>query len=182
MIETMQKPASATLCKACGLCCTGHLFVNAEFKPSEIQTARALGMDVLQSDPERPAFHLPCPLWKGQCTIYTHPHKPSICSDFKCKLLREVEDGQRELDDALLVVQRTRQLIQELAAQIPVRRTNNFRQYLLEYLNQLEQAAMQTESDNAFRLKAGVLLVLFAQRFGVKGLFNAPEREKSAQE
>lgn len=176
-----KEPASATLCKACGLCCTGHLFVNAEFKLAQVETTRALGLNVLQTNPETPVFSLPCPLWKGQCTIYTHPHKPSICGDFKCKLLREVEEEQLGLDEALLVVQRTKQLINELDAQVPVGQSNNFRRHLFEYLTELEKSTSHTEAEKAFRLKAGALLVMYTQRFGVIGLFNKPEQEKSAQ-
>lgn len=184
MNETIQKnePASATLCKACGLCCTGHLFVNAEFTLPEVETTRALGLNVLQDNPETPVFSLPCPLWQEHCTIYTHPQKPSICGDFKCKLLREVEEGQQLLDTALMVVHQTKQLIQELDGQVFAGQINNFRKHLFEYVHQIEQSPSQTEPENIFRLKAGALLVLYAQRFGVKGLFNRPEQETPAQE
>lgn len=183
MTDLVQKsePASATLCKACGSCCTGHLFTHASFKPSEVETTRALGLQVLQTNPDKPHFLLPCPLWEGHCTIYTHPNKPSICGNFKCKLLREMQDDSIPLAEALSVVQRAKQLIQELERQLPDGQHSNFRRRLFEYVDQLQRAASPTESENAFRLKAGVLLVLFAQRFGVKGLFNKSEQEMSAQ-
>lgn len=177
-IEQENESASSTLCKACGLCCTGHLFVNAEFKPHEIETTQALGFNVLQSNPEKPVFTLPCHLWKGQCTIYAHPQKPSICGDFKCKLLKEVEGEELALDDALAVVEQARQMILELEMQLPVGQDRNFRRRLFEYVNQLERSNSQTDTVKTFRLKAGVLLVLFAQRFGVTGLFNKPENAK----
>ena len=169
------------MCKACGLCCTGHLFVNAEFKPDEIETTQALGFNVLQSDPEKPKFTLPCHLWKGQCTIYAHPQKPSICGDFKCKLLKEVEGEELSLDDALTVVQQARQMILELEMQLPAGQDRNFRRRLFEHVNKSERSSSRTNAIDKFRLKAGVLLVLFAQRFGVTGLFNKPEIEKSTE-
>jgi hypothetical protein len=136
----------------------------------------------MQSGPEKPVFRLPCPLWRGQCTIYTHPHKPSICSDFKCTLLKEIQAGQLQLDEALTVVQRAKQFIQELEVQIPDGQMINFRQRLLEFLNQLEVSTSHTEAVNELRLKAGALLVLFTKRFGVTGLFNTPEQEAAKKE
>lgn len=170
--------ASSTLCKACGLCCTGHLFINAEFKPHEIETTQALGFEVLQSNPEKPVFTLPCHLWRDQCTIYAHPQKPSICGDFKCNLLKNVEGEELPLGDALTVVQQARQMILELEMQLPAGKDRNFRRRLFEYANQLEQSSSRTNVMDKFRLKAGVLLVLFAKRFGVTGLFNESETEK----
>ena len=181
MRETRQEnePASATLCKACGLCCTGHLFVNAEFKPVEVKTTKALGLKVLETDPEKPVFRLPCPLWDGKCTIYTHPYKPSICSAFKCKLLKEIEEEQVQLNEALTFVQAAKQLIQNLEEKLPGDQEINFRQRLFDHMNQLENSASHTQAVNAFRLEAGTLLVLFTKRFGVTGLFNTPEQAGS---
>src|SRR4030095_17126719 len=39
------------LCRACGLCCTGHLFVWAKLRPAELDPAEALGLSVFRSDP-----------------------------------------------------------------------------------------------------------------------------------
>jgi uncharacterized protein len=173
---------SSSLCKSCGLCCTGHLFTNAPLNPTEFKPALTLGLELVQLQTQKTAFRLPCPLWEGQCAIYTHPLKPSICGDFNCKLLQEVEEEKLQLDDGLAVVRRTKQMIQELDGHLHSRQSNNFRRRLFEYVNQLEKSASPTDADNVFRLKVGVLLVLFAQRFGVTGLFNQPEQEQSAQE
>lgn len=169
--------ASSTLCKACGLCCTGHMFINAEFTPPEVETTRALGLSVLQADPEKPVFQLPCPLWQGHCTIYNHPHKPSICGNYKCKLLKEVEGGQLDLSAALIVVEQAKGLIRELEPHLPASQDTNFRKRLFEYAKRLEAAVAQNNGENDFRLKTGALLVMFAKRFGVTGLFNKPGAE-----
>ena len=64
---------SHTLCKSCGLCCTGHLFVWAKLRPAELDPAEALGLTVFRSDPNQRGFSQPCPLWNGECTIYDSP-------------------------------------------------------------------------------------------------------------
>lgn len=172
------EPEGSTLCKACGLCCTGHFFTQASLRPAEITTAQNLGLTVLQfNDPKEPGFSLPCPLWQDQCTIYAHPQKPHVCKAFQCKLLKEIQDGETALASALTVVRQAKEMIHELRALLPDRPGVSFRERLLEYVKELKQSATSTESGVAFRLKAGVLLIYFEQRFGVTGFFNKPEEK-----
>ena len=169
------EPASATLCKACGLCCTGHLFTWAWLKSDEIKSARHLGLTVLRPKvPKGPGFSLPCLHWQGQCTIYTHLNKPNVCDAFECKLLKEFKAGHTPLAEALTIVQKAKEMIQELDAMLPSRLGTSFRRRLFEYVMQLEENKLQTKVGSAFRLKAGILLILFERRFGVTDLFNKP--------
>lgn len=183
MNETASQTESPSnnLCIACGLCCTGHLFSHAKIKPTEIESTQDLGFNVFHSGSGAPAIQLPCHLWEGQCTIYTHPHKPSVCGNFECKLLQELEDEQVSLEEALSVVQQAKQFIQELEGLIPDGPTGNFRRLLFQHVKQLEQSTAPQETENMIRLKAGALFVLFVQRFGVTDLFNSSDRENSVQ-
>jgi hypothetical protein len=95
--------------------------------------------------------------------------------------LKEVEEEQLELSDALTFVQQVKGMIQELEATLPAGRDVNFRKRLFEYVNHLEQSNVCIDETGTFRLKAGVLLVLFSQRFGVAGLFNRSESNKSTE-
>jgi hypothetical protein len=101
--ETNGSPANV-LCKSCGLCCSGHLFIWSKLRSAEMDSAQALGLNVFRSDPRERGFSQPCPLWQGQCTIYTSPHYPHFCRVYKCKLLKEVHETTL-LPDALDVVQ-----------------------------------------------------------------------------
>jgi hypothetical protein len=85
------------------------------------------------------------------------------------------------LVEALRVVEDTKRLIRELDAQIPEGQEASFHKRLVKYVNQLQRATTHTEAENTFRLRAGVLLVSFARRFGVNDLFDKPEQEMSAQ-
>lgn len=163
---------SSKLCLSCGLCCTGYLFVNAIINSNEVETASNLRLTVLQPENESPIFDLPCPLWKGRCTIYSHPHKPSICASFRCKLLISVEEDQLDLEEALSTVATTMKLIEELEAALPAGSVDNFRKRLFETVCRLEQSTSPTTEESLFRLRAGTLLVFFEQKFGVKDLFN----------
>src|SRR5215831_2880323 len=99
---------ASILCKSCGLCCTGHLFIWAKLRPSELDPAEALGLTVFRSDPTQRGFSQPCPLWNGQCTIYNSPHYPHVCRAYQCKLLKEVLSGKISLLEALSIIEQAK--------------------------------------------------------------------------
>src|SRR5512132_1081293 len=98
MIPTMSNPEANgelqanTLCKSCGLCCTGHLFIWTKLKSTELEPAEKLGLRVFGSMPSQRGFSQPCPLWQGKCTVYDTPHYPHYCRTYKCKLLKKLLD------------------------------------------------------------------------------------------
>src|SRR5215207_1416882 len=163
------------LCKSCGLCCTGHLFIWAKLRSAEMESAQALGLNVFKSDPRQRGFSQPCPLWQGQCTIYTSPHYPRFCRTYKCKLLKEVLDENMELPNALSVIQKAKEMIQELEMLLPVSAIINFRERLvahMEYQESLQASAERGSVDQEFLLKARSLLALYENQFGVKALID----------
>ena len=158
-----------TLCKSCGLCCTGHLFIWAKLRPAELDYAEALGMTVFRSDPTQRGFSQPCPLWQGECTIYDSPHYPHVCRSYKCKLLKEVLDENTSLPDALTEIEQAKGMIRELEALLPPSTNVNFRERLVAYLEYL-QASAGENTELEFRLKADALLKFYEQVFGVDDL------------
>jgi len=162
------------LCIACGLCCSGHLFIWAKLRPSELDRAEAWGLHVFRSDPSQRGFNLPCPLWEGHCTIHTSPHYPHVCREYKCKLLKEVSSETTSLSDALAVLEQTKGMIHELKARLPDSPDNNFREHLVARLESLEKPG---DVDLEFRHKAGDLLLIYKTYFGVKDLVDEPDEE-----
>jgi hypothetical protein len=174
MDETNESPANI-LCKACGLCCTGHLFIRTKLGSAELDSAQALGLNVLRSDPGLRGFSQPCPLWHGKCTIYASPHYPRFCGTYKCKLLREVINESTSLADALALIEQAKGRIQELQRLLPASSDLNFRERLVA---QLEKAITRQENaDLEFRRNAGALLTLYKEVFGVNDLVDPPEEE-----
>ena len=165
------------LCKSCGLCCTGHLFVWAKLKSSELDSAKALGLNVFGSDPHQRGFSQPCPLWQGQCTIYTSSQYPHFCRTYKCKLLKEVLDESTSLPVALTVIQQAKGMIQELEWLLPSSPNPNFRERLVAQLEALEDADGHEHADLEFRQKADALLIFYEKVFGVKDLVDKPDEE-----
>ena len=161
------------LCKACGLCCTGHLFIWAKLRPAELDSAEALGMHVYRDDPTQRGFSQPCPLWKGACTIYTSPHYPHSCRAYTCNLFDDVVRETTSLPDALARIEQAKGLIQDLEPHLPITSAINFRERLVARLEGLEASTERDELE--FRLKAEALLLFYEKVFGVKDLLEKPD-------
>ncbi len=61
-IEYSRASEATTLCKACGLCCTGHLFSWVRLKAVELTPLEKLGLNVIRSDPRQRGVTQPCPM------------------------------------------------------------------------------------------------------------------------
>ena len=167
--EISESPGTV-LCKSCGLCCTGHLFSWVRLRATELDTSQALGLNVIRSDPRQRGFTQPCPLWNGQCTVYTSPHYPRVCRTYQCKLLKEVLDENIPLSESLTVVHRAKEMIGELEALLPVSPKRNFRERLISHM-------VQGNADLEFRLKADALLSFYEKHFGVQDFLDISAEE-----
>ena len=174
--ETNGSPGTI-LCKSCGLCCTGHLFIWAKLRSTELDSAEALGLNVFRSDPRQRGFSQPCPLWQGQCTIYTSPQYPHFCRTYKCKLLKEVLDENTPLPEALTVVEQAKGMIHAVEALLPSSPNPNFRERLVAHLETVEAAGAQDDTELEFRQKADALLILYEKVFGVKHVVDQPDEQ-----
>src|SRR5687768_17008068 len=155
MVDETKGSQANILCKSCGLCCTGHLFIWAKLRSAELDSATELGLNVFGSDPGQRGFSQPCPLWHGECTIYTSPQYPHFCRTYKCKLLKEVLDESIPLPDALTVVQQAKEMIHNVEALLPSSTNTNFRERLVAQLEALEESDGLEDTDLEFRQKAG---------------------------
>ncbi|HJR80968.1 MAG TPA: YkgJ family cysteine cluster protein [Anaerolineales bacterium] len=176
---TNESPAN-TLCKSCGLCCTGHLFSRTKLRSAELDSARALGLHVFGSEPSQRGFSQPCPLWQGQCTIYTTSDYPHFCRTYKCKLLKEVLDENTSLPDALVAVEQAKGMIRELEALLPGSPDMNFRERFVAHLEnpeRLKASTAQEAADLNLQRKADSLSIIYEQVFGVKDLVDQPNEE-----
>jgi putative zinc- or iron-chelating protein len=179
-MDEINESQANILCKSCGLCCTGHLFSWTKLRSAELDSAEALGLNVFQSVPSQRGFSQPCPLWQGECTIYTSPHYPHFCRTYKCKLLKEVLDENTSLPNALTVIQQAKGMIHELEALLPSSPNINFRERLVAHLETLEHrkaSASQENTDLEFQLQADALLIFYEKVFGVKDLVDKPDEE-----
>jgi len=165
----VQMTEAQALCKACGLCCTGHLFTWVKLRPSELDPIEQLGVNVLRSHPRQRGFNQPCALWEGECSIYTTPHYPHACRAYHCKLLKELSSGRVDLVEALGIVEQTLDMIRMVERQLPASSEKNFRQRLA---NELERS---TALESKLKLQAEMLLKVYEEVFGVDDVVAMPD-------
>ena len=161
--STDESPANS-LCKSCGLCCSGHLFIWTKLRSAELDSLEELGVPVLRAVPSQRGFNQPCPLWNGQCTIYHSPHYPRFCQTYKCNLLKKVVEGNTTFPAALTVIEDAKTLIYELEALLPPSPSANFRERLAA---QFEKTTVQDPTRIELRRKATALLAVYEEVFGV---------------
>jgi uncharacterized protein len=98
--------SSQSLCRACGLCCDGTLFPSTALRSAEeVDAARAVGFDVVAYR-DRNAFLQPCPAYRDcACTVYAN--RPPSCREFRCELLKKLEQGDVSQEAAHEIVKST---------------------------------------------------------------------------
>jgi uncharacterized protein len=163
-IDKTDESSDTILCKACGLCCTGHLFIWAKLRPAELDPAESLGLTVIRSEPRQRGFNQPCPLWQGECTIYTSKHYPHVCREYKCKLLKKMIREDISLVEALTHIEQTKEMILKLDKLLPDASSDNFRERLVAYLEGPRQKDIELQH------KAEDLLQVYEDVFGVNDL------------
>jgi hypothetical protein len=156
----MDDANTTSLCRSCGLCCTGHLFIWVKLRPAELDPAEALGLKVLRSHPNQRGFNQPCPMWQGDCAIHDSAHYPHACRAYNCKLLKEVNAGRESLPHALTIVQNAKERIREVESLLPASSKAGFRERLAEELE-------SGHGDIELQAKAKVLLDFYEECFGV---------------
>lgn len=109
--------SSQSLCLACGLCCDGTLFPWTELPSAdEANAARAAGLNVVPHR-GRNVFLQPCPAYRDcVCTVYAN--RPPNCREFRCELLKNLEQGDISQEAAQQIVANTvaaRNAVLELA-------------------------------------------------------------------
>jgi uncharacterized protein len=166
----MPEPQSQTLCKACGLCCSGHLFSWVRLNANELDKVENLGLRVIRNDPRQRGFLQPCPVWRnGVCSVYESPDYPSSCRKYKCKVLKQLLDEDINLDEGLGQIEETLRLIREVESLLPVSFAISFRERIIEHKENLEKIKKKnfSDSEKVFLQKAGMLLEIYENRFGV---------------
>ena len=108
--------AGSDLCTQCGLCCTGALHDNAVAQTAEIEQLRSRGFEI--SSAEKHLFPLPCGFLKGtSCSIYHE--RPRACSNYRCRLLQEVEAGTTDAAAAIMKVHEAQRLLKAVLTLLP---------------------------------------------------------------
>lgn len=175
-IEYSRGDEAESLCKACGVCCTGHLFSWAQIKESERDRLQQLGLVVIQPAEKQHGFTQPCPMWDGECAIYQTKIYPSGCRAFNCKLLRELLDESLSLSRALRIVKRTKEKIGVVEKLLPSSSQVSFRERVVEQLLYLNRSTRLTVAERELQAQLSSSLNEIESRFGVRNFNGIPEK------
>jgi len=162
------------LCLACGICCRGILHTHAVIEPDEIDQVQAFGLtakkwgDVL-------GFPLPCPLFaENFCPVYTNRLSP--CREYRCALLKKYEKNDTSLDQALLIVHITKELLSDVIEHLPPGYTFTHLQKAIQGIQDTDENLLGSDAllqDNGiFFLKLGTLMFYLKENF-------VPSKEKA---
>jgi hypothetical protein len=173
-IEYSRASEATTLCKECGLCCSGHLFSWVRLNARELTPLENMGISVIRSDPRQRGFLQPCPLWNGECTIYGSHQYPRGCDSYNCKLLRELLDESVSLQKAIRVVRRAKERMRKVEALLPPSSITCFRERLVTHL---ENANGLKNGETELDKKAYALVELYRDDFGVTDLLTSESLE-----
>ena len=89
---------ASSICIGCGLCCDGNLHPHTIVEAGDEENVRNVGLSVVESRGER-CFAQPCPKFSGGvCTVYDR--RPNSCRRYRCKLLKNVEEGRVSAPEA----------------------------------------------------------------------------------
>ena len=95
---------AAQLCTNCGMCCTGAIFSHGRISPVEFRDLdddRPLySLDDNKQAPLKINFPCACNV-DSTCTVYLR--RRSVCSDYRCELLKSLITGSISLSDATKV-------------------------------------------------------------------------------
>lgn len=160
MMESTNSQSQA-LCKACGLCCSGHLFSWVRLDANELDKVERLGLRVVRDDPRQRGFLQPCPVWDGTCTVYESPDYPRSCQKYKCRQFKALVDEKASLSDAMEKVRQAHEMIRELENSLPSSQAVSFRERLLTKMEE------RSEENREFYEKALRLVSYFEDFFGV---------------
>jgi hypothetical protein len=96
---------TTNICLSCGICCDGTLIGFVQLVQEEIPRVKEF-MEIEEEGGQGFFLH-PCSKFCGSCTIYAD--RPSNCDKFNCKLLKSVEQQEKEFDAAVELVEVVKQ-------------------------------------------------------------------------
>jgi hypothetical protein len=125
MIRRDPPTLETSICIGCGFCCNGVLHDQVDVEANDETAVIAAGLTIRDEDGKR-VFSQPCPKFScGTCSIYAA--RPGVCSAYRCKLLKNVDDGHLNAELARAKISMAKGLIAALASRAPEGATSKAR-------------------------------------------------------
>ena len=97
---------SSNICLSCGLCCDGTLIGFVQLGYEELPELRKI-MEI-EDENGKGFFLQPCDNFCDGCNIYSK--RPKQCANFKCGLLKSIEQKELKVDSAIEIINVTKQI------------------------------------------------------------------------
>lgn len=115
-MQNVRMIKSQNLCQSCGLCCDGTLFDSVGFGSHDSTIPLEVAGIELHARENEQYFKQPCAAYNKICTVYQH--RPQICQNYQCKLLRQLQQHEITWEAATTIVTETIRLRDELKNKI----------------------------------------------------------------
>ena len=97
---------SRSICQDCGLCCDGTMYSHVSLQKDDDHNQLAILELRPGQEQEETCFDQPCAAHKGNCCgIYDL--RPAICREYRCALLRQIDEGKISAEGGRLLIQDT---------------------------------------------------------------------------
>lgn len=176
-ITVSDTASQQSICQACGICCDGTLFGQADIDSSGPDPSWPA--EVIRSVSDGKKLPQPCPAYQKQlCVIYSS--RPKICVDFSCILLKEYSSGTISLQEALSTIQTTRgyqSAFNEAISEVITREANSSPDRLFGQFRSLFKKEFDTAE---FRKAHSKILLIYARlKHQLRTRFHQPEQKTS---
>lgn len=170
----MSRCTASDICIKCGVCCDGTAFGQIVLEDTDLSEV-SLEMNLMEAEGKR-ILQQPCPAHiNNTCTIYSH--RPSICGDYQCKLLKEYENEEVSESDAHEAIDTLKSVKSEIEAYLMAAGVKNGQgaDDIHTKMWALERDALVTMTTQQFNnlhrpllLKYQVLKELLTDKFGIE--------------
>lgn len=168
----MSSCSASDLCIKCGACCDGTAFGQVTLEDTDLDGV-SLEMNLMESWGKR-ILQQPCAAHiNNACTVYSH--RPSVCSNYECKLLRGYIKGDVNEYVAHEAIDRLKVLKREIEVCLKLAGFENERDDIHLKMWSLERNALTTMTTEQFHnlhrpllLKYQALKKLLTDSFGIE--------------
>lgn len=92
-------PEEQGICRRCGLCCDGTLFVQVPLSADDCSRLKCIQGKNSAADEH---LDLPCRFFGSQCEVYEA--RPAVCSGYRCQLLEDHSSGRLNSAEAFGII------------------------------------------------------------------------------
>lgn len=122
------------LCLSCGLCCRGAIFHRASLDADEISLAKSIGLRYFSFGKKDFAFSLPCHKYSNdKCSVYLN--RPGACRRYRCKILRQLINGEVNLEQSRTIVLQARKLLNSIDEETNMEQSGDPMQRIVRFMD-----------------------------------------------